>query len=234
MLGLETSLVGSRGDLANSRIPPGEMSGGLAEGMEGGRTRSVGELKLIKLYSETMVGKGPWAWDMGERVGVSGCASDSQARIWSGEAMGPPKRSPPLEEGPEETRGGVINGERVVVAAEAGAVGDEDGGIEVGTSTCKGGRGLECEDAQGREDSKASAVAGRTLRRMLFFRCGGDSIVSTATACSEVLSREVTGRNKTALGGRDAGFAFASHMLIADKAFSGGSCFGPLSATRKA
>jgi hypothetical protein len=169
--------------------------------------------------------------------GVFGGVSDSQARIWSREAIGPPRRSSPMGGGEVEARDRGTNESGVVelapAEAEPGAVGGGDETI-AGTKFCERGRRLEREEPIGREDGTAPAVAGRTLPRMLLVRCGGDSIVSTATACSDVLSCEVTGRNRTALRGRDAGFALASHMLMADNAFSCGSSFEPPSSTRKA
>jgi len=130
----------------------------------------------------------------------------------------------------EESKGGIIR--RGAEAVDAGTVGVDCEKITFGTSTFKRGRGSGSEGAEGREDAVASAVAGRTRkRRLLLFCCGGDNILSTATDCSEVLSCEVTGRG---FGGRDAAFALASHMLMAERPFSGGSSFEPPSSTRKA
>ena len=171
-------------------------------------------------------------------MGVFGgvASNDSQARICSAEAVSPPGELSPLGvcvmgmRG-EESKGGIVR--RGVEAADAGAMGLDCEKITFGTSTFKRGRGSGCEGAEGREGVVAPAVAGRTRkRRLLLFRCE-DNILSTATDCSEVLSCEVTGRKRTGFGGRDAVFALASHMLMAERAFSGGSSFEPPSSTRK-
>ena len=175
--------------------------------------------------------------DIGGRRDVFGGVSDSQARIWSREAIRPPRRSLPL--GGIGARGGGKNEsgmfERALAGADPGAAGG--GGTVVGVRFCKRGGRLEKEGSMGREDGTAPAVAGLCLPRncrMLPVRCEGERIVSTATACSDVLFREVTGRNRTALARRDAKFSLASHMLIADNAVSCGASFEVSSSTRNA